>query len=124
MDAIEEPQAKKMADNQILEAINGIRNSVTAMEQQLKAVPTKTDMANIITEIKGVRERVIRNTDRIDNLFDLRKEDTAALAQKVEKMVESKIAKLPAATKQQKIGPFSSTENEQAFLRSLSLIHI
>ena len=118
MDAIEEPQAKKMADNQILEAINGIKNSVAAMEQQLKAVPTKTDMANIVTEIKGVREQVIRNTDRIDNLFDLRKEDAEALAQRVERIVEGKIAGLPATAKQGKTGRFSSSENERAFLRS------
>ena len=83
----DEPAAKKMADNQLLEAINGIKTSVNAMEQQLKAAPTKADFASLVNEIKGVRESVIRNTDRIDTLYDLRKMDSEHLTKRVEKLV-------------------------------------
>ena len=79
-DPTEESLPKKMADNQILEAINGIKASVTAMEKQLKAAPTKEDIGAIVNELRGVKEKVIRNTDRIDTLFDLRKEDNAILS--------------------------------------------
>ena len=110
-----------MADNQILEAINGIKNSVTAMEQQLKSVPTKADMANIVTEIKNVKEKVIRNTDRIDTLFDLRKDDGELLVKKVESIIENKIAKIPINANppsSRSANSFSNPDNEQAFLRS------
>ena len=50
------------------------------MEKQLKAAPTKEDIGAIVNELRGVKEKVIRNTDRIDTLFDLRKEDNAILS--------------------------------------------
>lgn len=81
-----------MADNQILEAINGIKTSVAAMETQMRNVPSKEDLGAIVTEIRGVRETVIRNTDRIDSLFDLRKNDEKILSKRVEKLVEDKLA--------------------------------
>ena len=74
-----EPLSKKMAENQLLEAINGIRASVDAMEGQMRNAPSKEDMGSILNEIRGVRESVIRNTDRIDTLFDLRKEDLSLI---------------------------------------------
>ena len=43
----DEPAAKKMADNQVLDTINGIKTSITAMEQQLKAAPTKADFSSL-----------------------------------------------------------------------------
>ena len=107
----DEPRSKKMADNQILEAINGIKASVKSMEKQLKAAPTKEDIGSIVTELRGVKETVIRNTDRIDTLFDLRKEDAVLLTKKVEKIVE---AKLPAAGQQTR-APIEA-ENEREFL--------
>ena len=89
----EEPLAKKMADNQtILDAINGIKTSVTAMEKQLKEAPTKNDLTSLVSEIRGVRESVIRNTDRIDTLFDMRKDDGALLAKRVDKLVADKLS--------------------------------
>ena len=117
-ESLGEPKPKRMAENQILEAINGIKNSVAAMEQQLKTVPTKTDMANIVSEIRGVKERVIRNTDRIDTLFDLRKDDGEILAKKVENIIDSKMAKIPAKAAAQSSGYFTNSDNERSFLRS------
>ena len=91
-DNIGEPCSKRMADNQILEAINGIQKSVNAMENQMRNVPSRDDLSAIVTEIRGVRESVIRNTDRIDSLFDLRKEDVKILDKRVERIVDSKMA--------------------------------
>ena len=48
-----------MADNQLLDAINGIKNSVTAMEHQMRNIPSKTDLNQLVNEIKGVRETVL-----------------------------------------------------------------
>ena len=80
----DEPLPKKMADNQILDAINGIKSSMAAMEQQLRTAPTKADINGLVSEIKGVKETVIRNTDRIDTLFDMRKTDSDFLAKHVD----------------------------------------
>lgn len=81
-DHIEEPVPKKMAEAQLLEAINGIKKSVGAMEQQMKNVPCKADLGVLVNEIRGVKETVIRNTDRIDTLFDLRKNDGRTIGTK------------------------------------------
>ena len=80
-----------MAEGQILEAVNSIKNSMTTMQAQLNSVPTKTELNALVTEMPDVKEMVIRNTDRIDTLFDLRKEDKEVLANWVEKMVEVKL---------------------------------
>ena len=106
---LEGPQAKRMAENQLLEAINGIKTSVAAMENQLRTVPTKNDLGAIVSEIRGVRETVIRNKDRIDTLFDLRKEDQRLFNKKVERIVESQGSSKGAAR---------SSDNEQNFLKS------
>ena len=110
-DTTGEPASKRMAENQLLEAINGIRTSVNAMEAQMKNVPSKADLAGIVTEIRGVKESVIRNTDRIDTLFDLRKNDDKLLARRVEKLVEGKISGATALGQAQ-----ASGSNEQSFL--------
>ena len=57
-ETLEEPLPKRMADNQILEAINGIKNTMA----------TKADMGSMLNEIRSVKENVIRNKDRIDTL--------------------------------------------------------
>lgn len=108
----DEPLAKKMADNQILESITGIKTSMVSMEQQLKAAPTKADFWALVNEIKGVKENVIRNKDRIDTLYDLCKQDGEFLVKRMEKMVEGKIAN--TATNQSSL----SDDNERSFLRS------
>ena len=54
------------------------------MEFQMRNVPSKTDLNSLVNEIRNVRESVIRNTDRIDTLFDLRKSDGEVLVKKVE----------------------------------------
>ena len=108
----EEPLPKRMADNQILEAINGIKTSMSAMEQQLKAAPTKADFGAMINEIKNVKETVIRNKDRIDTLFDLRKEDGALLSKRVEQLVASKFSTAQVRTGQ------ANVDNQKQFLLS------
>ena len=84
-----------MAEAQLLDAINGIKTSMSTMEQQLKVAPTKADLNNIVSEIRGVKETVIRNTDRIDTLYDLRKNDNEKLVERVEKLVAGKVSSLP-----------------------------
>ena len=108
-----------MADNQtILDAINGIKTSVTAMEKQLKEAPTKNDLTSFVTEIRGVRESVIRNTDRIDTLFDMRKDDGALLAKRVDKLVADKLS-----SGQHNL-PTTSNVNEKEYLLSRRLIRL
>ena len=102
-----------MADSQLMEAINGIKNSVSAMEQQLRTVPTKTDFNSIITEIRCVKENVIRNKDRIDTLYDLRKRDGEAIVKKVEQLVEGRMSSIKAVSRAS-----LSTDNERNYLRS------
>ena len=107
----EEPKSKKMVDAQILEAINGIKTSVAMLEQQLRAAPTKADLGALVTEIRGVRESVIRNTDRIDTLFDLRKDDGERMSKKVDQLIADKLNKdlqQPAVL---------TTENQRNFLQ-------
>ena len=105
-----------MADNQILEAINGIKSSVQAMEAQMKTVPSKADLGSIVSEIRSVRESVIRNTDRIDSLFDLRKNDEKCLAKRVERLVENKLSSADIGA--------PSTNNEANFLLSRKSIRM
>ena len=102
-----------MAENQLLEAINGIKTSVAAMENQMKAAPTKADLSSTLTEIRGVKENVIRNTDRIDTLFDLRKNDGELLAKKVEQIVDNRIS----TTNNQRGRSKQPPETERSFLR-------
>ena len=96
-----------MADIQLLEAINGIKN---AMKNQLKTVPTKPDLNSLVGELRGVKELVIRNKNRID----MRKEDGERLAKKVEQIVDIKIA----TTSRQQGRTRQPSELEQNFLRS------
>ena len=67
-----EPPAKRMADNEILAAINDVGKSVVAMEKQLQNCCTKQDLSIMTREI---RAEVQANTNRIDQLFEMRKED-------------------------------------------------
>ena len=112
-DPQDEPKTKKMADNQILDAINGIRASVTAMEAQMRSAPTKADLGNIVNEIRAVREDVIRNTDRIDTLFDLRRSDEKILDKKLGRLIGAKMSAQVASSKGQST---HGSKNEQSFL--------
>ena len=94
---------------------------MSAMEAQLKNVPSKNDLGAIVTEIRGVRETVIRNTDRIDSLFDLRKDDEKVLAKRVERIVEGKMAETASQTPIAKGG---TSSNEERFLSSRRSIRI
>ena len=116
---IEEPSPKRMAEAQLLDAINGIKASVNAMEAQLRNVPSKDDLTAIVTEIRGVKETVIRNTDRIDTLFDIRKDDQRVLAKRVEKIVEEKMT---ASTGSSRNG--GKDNNEDKFLLSRRSIRL
>ena len=82
------PPHKKMADNEILSAINDIGKSVVSMEKQLKQCCTKEDMTKMAREI---RTEVQSNSKRIDKLFEMRKSDGAELAKKVEKIVDQRL---------------------------------
>ena len=60
-----------------------------------------------------MRESVIRNTDRIDTLYDLRKSDNEHLSKKVEKLVVDKIANV-GPPRQREAAP---DDNDKDFLR-------
>ena len=60
-----------------------------------------------------MRESVIRNTDRIDTLYDLRKSDNEHLSKKVEKLVVDKIANV-GPPRQREAAP---DDNDRDFLR-------
>ena len=80
------------------------------MKNQLKTVPTKPDLNSLVGELRGVKELVIRNKNRID----MRKEDGERLAKKVEQIVDIKIA----TTSRQQRRTRQPSELEQNFLRS------
>ena len=84
------PPSKRMADNEILAAINDVGKSVVAMEKQLKNCCTKEDMSKMTKEIRG---EVLKNSQRIDTLFEMRKNDAPLLAKRVEMIVDRHIAK-------------------------------
>ena len=84
---VDGPAAKKMADNQILEAINGIKTSVNSMNNQMKNFSTKADLSAMMGEIKDVKEAVVQNSSRIDELFHLRKEDEGRVAKTVRQLL-------------------------------------
>ena len=115
----EEPLPKRMAENQILEAINGLKTSMTAMEQELRAAPTKTDFNSLVTEIRSVKENVIRNKDHIDTLYDLRKSDAEHLTKRVEKMIDNRIASSTNGAGNEMDG-----ETGRDFLRCRRSIHL
>ena len=108
-----------MAENQILEAINGLKTSMTAMEQELRAAPTKTDFNSLVTEIRSVKENVIRNKDHIDTLYDLRKSDAEHLTKRVEKMIDNRIASSTNGAGNEMDG-----ETGRDFLRCRQSIHL
>lgn len=108
-DPSDEPLPKRMADNQILDAINGLKNTMA----------TKADLNTIVTEIRGLKETVIRNKDRIDTLYDMRKADSEIMLRKVEKIVEGKMSNSQRSRPSRTGDP-----NERSFLtcrRSLRL---
>ena len=86
-----EPLPKRMADNQVLEAIRGIHKSMTAMETQMKSCSTKRDLDSLVGEIKEVKDSVNRNSDRIDELF--KRVDEQKLERKIGQLVKSKVTK-------------------------------
>ena len=86
----DEPKPKRMAENQILEAIKGIKTSVNSMEKQMKTFSTKADLDSLFGEIKEVRGSVNANTGRIEKLFQLRKEDENNISKKVEEILDGR----------------------------------
>ena len=51
----DEPAAKRMADNQILEAINGIKASMGSMEKQMRTFSTKADLNTMLHRSNKLR---------------------------------------------------------------------
>ena len=87
----DEPVPKKMAEDKILDAIQAVSNSVSAMECRMKSFSTKEDITNMVGELKEVKEKVFVNSHNIEKLFDLRKTDRGGLLRKVEEIVDNKI---------------------------------
>ena len=80
------------------------------MEKQLKNCCTKEDMS---TMTKEIRQEVRTNSQRIDKLFDMHKEDSITLTRKVESIVNKHIAN--------KKGILSLTETEDSNQRAFLL---
>ena len=81
-----------MATNEILNAINGIKKSVEAMDQQLESFCTKNDFSTLLAE---TNEGFQTNSNRITKLYELRKADAESLVQTVAKIVDDKMAACP-----------------------------
>ena len=79
------PAAKKMAEDKILDAIKVVSTSVTAIEKRMGSFSTKTDINNMVAELKEVKEKVVVNSINIEKLFELRKDDQDNLHKKVRK---------------------------------------
>lgn len=88
----DQPLAKKMAEGQILEAINSIKTGMAAVQNQLKLCATSKDLDKLVTEIRDVKSGVQTNNDRIEKLFELRKKDQASLTEQVEGIVDKKLS--------------------------------
>lgn len=101
------PPSKRMADNEIMAAISDICKSMVSMEKQLKNCCTKEYMMRMTKEI---RSEVQNNTQRIDKLFDLRKNDSVALNKTVERIVGQSLA----ARRGQSKGDLDLTATEEA----------
>ena len=86
---MEEPANKRMAEDQILAALNGIQTSVATMETRMASFSTKNDFDTLAAEIKAGVEH---NNMRIDRLYDLRRSDGVNLERKVEQLVDKKMA--------------------------------
>ena len=88
----EQPLAKKMAEGQILEAIKSIKTGMEAVQNQIKSCATSRDLDKLVTEIRDVKTGVQINNDRIEKLYELRKQDQAALTDQIERIVDKKVA--------------------------------
>ena len=88
----DQPLAKKMAEGQILEAINNIKTGMDAVQDQLKSCATSKDLDKLVSEIRDVKSGVQTNNERIEKLYELRKEDQASLAEKVEAIVDKRLS--------------------------------
>ena len=88
----DEPAAKRMAEDKILDAIKVVNNSVNAMESRMKSFATRADLSNLVDEIKEVKEKVVVNSINIEKLFDMRKEDQDGIHKKLEEIVDSKLS--------------------------------
>ena len=90
----EEPLPKKMAEDRILDAIKVVSNSVSAMEARMKTFSTKTDINNMVDELKDVKEKVIVNSLNIEKLFEFRKNDQEVILKKVEQIIDSRVGSM------------------------------
>ena len=88
-EASDQPSPKRMATNEILAAINGIKRSVEAMDKRLGNFCTKTVLRSLSAEVS---EGLQSNSSRISKLYDLRKSDAENLVQTVAKIVDDKLA--------------------------------
>ena len=89
---LDDPAARKMAEDKILDAIKGVSASITAMEARMKTFSTKADLNNMVEQIKEVKERVLVNSMNIEKLFDLRKDDQENLHKHVEELIDTKLS--------------------------------
>ena len=88
-EASDQPSPKRMATNEILAAINGVKRSVESMDKRLKNFCTKNDLRVLSDEVS---EGLQSNSSRISQLYDLRKSDAENLVQTVAKIVDDKLA--------------------------------
>ena len=83
-----------MAEDRILDAIKVVSNSVSAMEARMKTFSTKTDINNMVDELKDVKEKVIVNSLNIEKLFEFRKNDQEVILKKVEQIIDSRVGSM------------------------------
>ena len=123
-DSSSEPASKKMAEGQILDAIKGVKASVSAMENQLKTFTTKADLSCMVEEIKNVRDSVQVNSANIEKLFEMRQDDQDRLVKRVEEIVDGKLLREKKSKQSEKAASNLTAENELQFLKSRRSIRI
>ena len=85
----EQPSPKRMASDEILSAIAGIRKSVEALDTRLGNFCTRADFQVLSTDL---REGLNNNTSNIQKLFELRREDNEKLSETVAKLVDERFS--------------------------------
>ena len=89
-EAPEGPPSKKMASSDdLLKAIAEVNKNVALMNTRLQSFCTKEDFASMAREVKSGVER---NAAGIDKLHELRRQDNIRFDQRVEQIIDKKIA--------------------------------
>ena len=84
-----QPASKRMASDDILAAINGIKRSVDTMDNRLNNFCTRSDLEAMSGEM---RDGLNKNSARITKQYEMRKNDAEGLVQTMSKIVDDRLS--------------------------------